>query len=98
MNESSSFYYWWSGTVSLACFYNYFMIVIMIFEDVYRHFYFKWICANVITDFIFLTDILVQGRKGSLVSRFFSLHNLKSSFIGDKKRWKYLINMNEGNI
>ncbi|VDM96664.1 unnamed protein product [Thelazia callipaeda] len=64
-NECDYFYYWWSGIVSLACLYNYFMISIMIFEDVYQHFYFQWICTNIMTDLVFLLDIIVQARKGS---------------------------------
>ncbi|KHN86956.1 Cyclic nucleotide-gated cation channel alpha-3 [Toxocara canis] len=63
IEDSGSVFYWWTAVVSIACLYNYVMIVIMVFEEVYHLYYIEWLIANGITDVVNILDILIQSRR-----------------------------------
>uniref|UniRef100_A0A915E511 Ion transport domain-containing protein n=1 Tax=Ditylenchus dipsaci TaxID=166011 RepID=A0A915E511_9BILA len=62
IDPAKSFYYYWTFFVYIGFLYNSFMCVIFVFDDTQGDFFHVWLSLNLIFDFIFVLDILINAK------------------------------------
>uniref|UniRef100_A0A0K0EJI7 Cyclic nucleotide-binding domain-containing protein n=1 Tax=Strongyloides stercoralis TaxID=6248 RepID=A0A0K0EJI7_STRER len=63
ISTTSTFYYYWTLTVTLAIVYNLIFICVLIFREAYEKYFNEWLFINTITDIIYIIDIIFHCRK-----------------------------------
>ncbi|VDD91275.1 unnamed protein product [Enterobius vermicularis] len=66
VDPTSTIYLFWLAATAFATFYNTIAVVAFIFDDIRYNLFYHWLCCNAVCDLIYLFDIYVQARKGSL--------------------------------
>uniref|UniRef100_A0A183BMF1 Cyclic nucleotide-binding domain-containing protein n=1 Tax=Globodera pallida TaxID=36090 RepID=A0A183BMF1_GLOPA len=77
MNPRGVSYHCWTLLVTIAFLYNALTISMLVFAEFNAAFYWPWILLNFATDLVNLADMVVQTRKGVIVSEFIAIteHN-----------------------
>uniref|UniRef100_A0AC35U780 Cyclic nucleotide-binding domain-containing protein n=1 Tax=Rhabditophanes sp. KR3021 TaxID=114890 RepID=A0AC35U780_9BILA len=61
VDPTSDFYYYWTVAITIGCLYNLLFLVVFIYDDVLETITVYWRITNVVVDFMFLGDALVQS-------------------------------------
>uniref|UniRef100_A0AC35UAE3 Cyclic nucleotide-binding domain-containing protein n=1 Tax=Rhabditophanes sp. KR3021 TaxID=114890 RepID=A0AC35UAE3_9BILA len=61
VDPTSDFYYYWTVAITIGCLYNLLFLVVFIYDDVSETITTYWRITNVVVDFMFLGDALVQS-------------------------------------
>ncbi|GMT23749.1 hypothetical protein PFISCL1PPCAC_15046, partial [Pristionchus fissidentatus] len=62
INRRNGIFLLWSLLVSIACLYNLLFSTVLIYEAIWTHFYSEWILLNLLSDSIYILDMLIQLR------------------------------------
>ncbi|CAI4231802.1 unnamed protein product [Auanema sp. JU1783] len=58
INPRGWIYWWWTCIVSIACSYNLIFTTLIVYEEIQDHFYLYWILGNIVSDVIFILDMI----------------------------------------
>uniref|UniRef100_A0A915E189 Ion transport domain-containing protein n=1 Tax=Ditylenchus dipsaci TaxID=166011 RepID=A0A915E189_9BILA len=80
IDPAKSFYYYWTFFVYIGFLYNSFMCVIFVFDDTQGDFFHVWLSLNLIFDFIFVLDILINAKLTYRVWEFVEKTNMRTNY------------------
>ncbi|KAI6183518.1 Ion-trans domain-containing protein [Aphelenchoides bicaudatus] len=61
LDESSKWLSAWNTLISLACIYNLIAIPLLAFDDIFNYYYWIWLAANLVADFIYGLDLIFKN-------------------------------------